>query len=111
MELLIFFFPENMCQYSILNYVILYSSGGVAMRRKDCGGLGFPMRVKCSAQAAAALQPAWPGRAVAEESSKTWDAPKPISIIGSTGSVGTQVDFFFFFFLKQIHARTCFRRC
>nr|GLL22358.1 1-deoxy-D-xylulose 5-phosphate reductoisomerase, chloroplastic [Ipomoea trifida] len=55
------------------------------MRRKDSG-----MRVKCSSQAAAAPEPAWPGRAVAEESRKTWDGPKPISIIGSTGSVGTQ---------------------
>nr|GMC75704.1 1-deoxy-D-xylulose 5-phosphate reductoisomerase, chloroplastic [Ipomoea batatas] len=71
-----------------MSYVILLycSSGGVAMRRKDSG-----MRVKCSSQAAAAApEPAWPGRAVAEESRKTWDGPKPISIIGSTGSVGTQ---------------------
>ncbi|VAI69251.1 unnamed protein product [Triticum turgidum subsp. durum] len=34
--------------------------------------------------------PAWPGRAVAEPARRSWDSPKPISIIGSTGSVGTQ---------------------
>lgn len=33
---------------------------------------------------------AWPGRAVAEEV-KTRTGPKPISLIGSTGSIGTQV--------------------
>eukprot|EP00249_Psilotum_nudum_P020815 c27857_g1_i1 orf=599-2053(+) len=34
--------------------------------------------------------PAWPGRAVVEEKKKTWDGPKPLSLIGSTGSIGTQ---------------------
>ncbi|VAH98919.1 unnamed protein product [Triticum turgidum subsp. durum] len=34
--------------------------------------------------------PAWPGRAVADPARRSWDSPKPISIIGSTGSVGTQ---------------------
>ena len=36
--------------------------------------------------------PAWPGRAVAEPGRKSWDGPKPISIVGSTGSIGTQVN-------------------
>jgi 1-deoxy-D-xylulose-5-phosphate reductoisomerase len=35
--------------------------------------------------------PAWPGRAVAEPGRRSWDGPKPISIVGSTGSIGTQV--------------------
>lgn len=35
--------------------------------------------------------PAWPGRAVAEPGRRLWDGPKPISIVGSTGSIGTQV--------------------
>jgi len=35
---------------------------------------------------------AWPGRAVAEEL-KARTGPKPISLIGSTGSIGTQVGF------------------
>jgi hypothetical protein len=35
--------------------------------------------------------PAWPGRAVIEPGRKSWDGPKPISIVGSTGSIGTQV--------------------
>jgi len=34
--------------------------------------------------------PAWPGRAVAEPGQRSWDGPKPISIVGSTGSIGTQ---------------------
>lgn len=39
---------------------------------------------------AADVPSAWPGRAVAEEV-KTRSGPKPISLIGSTGSIGTQV--------------------
>lgn len=35
--------------------------------------------------------PAWPGRAVPEPGRKSWDGPKPLSIVGSTGSIGTQV--------------------
>lgn len=35
--------------------------------------------------------PAWPGRAVPEPPRQAWDGPKPISIVGSTGSIGTQV--------------------
>lgn len=34
--------------------------------------------------------PAWPGRAVPDPGRKSWDGPKPISIVGSTGSIGTQ---------------------
>ena len=39
---------------------------------------------------AADVPSAWPGRAVVEEVKK-WSGPKPISLIGSTGSIGTQV--------------------
>ncbi|VAH70516.1 unnamed protein product [Triticum turgidum subsp. durum] len=34
--------------------------------------------------------PAWPGRAVIEPERRSWEGPKPISIVGSTGSIGTQ---------------------
>ncbi|GFP83692.1 extra-large guanine nucleotide-binding protein 1 [Phtheirospermum japonicum] len=44
-------------------------------------------RIHCSAQP---LASAWAGRAVAEPGHKTWDGPRPISIVGSTGSIGTQ---------------------
>lgn len=60
--------------------------GGVTLKRKDCRE-AVQRRVNCSAQPP---PPAWPGRAV-PESRKTWDGPKPISIVGSTGSIGTQV--------------------
>ncbi|PWZ32257.1 1-deoxy-D-xylulose 5-phosphate reductoisomerase, chloroplastic [Zea mays] len=46
-------------------------------------------RTCCSMQQAP--PPAWPGRAVAEPGRRSWDGPKPISIVGSTGSIGTQV--------------------
>ncbi|KAL6848324.1 hypothetical protein ACP4OV_022452 [Aristida adscensionis] len=45
-------------------------------------------RTCCSMQQAP--PPAWPGRAVIEPGRKSWDGPKPISIVGSTGSIGTQ---------------------
>jgi len=40
----------------------------------------------------AGVPSAWPGRAVAEDV-KVRSGPKPISLIGSTGSIGTQVGF------------------
>ncbi|XAR50178.1 1-deoxy-D-xylulose-5-phosphate reductoisomerase [Bertholletia excelsa] len=46
------------------------STGGFRLKKKECGG----KRIQCSVQQ---TPPAWPGRA-------------PISILGSTGSVGTQ---------------------
>lgn len=58
----------------------------MAIKRKEWSGISGK-RVQCSVQAP---PPAWPGRAVAE-ARKTWDGPKPISIVGSTGSIGTQV--------------------
>lgn len=57
------------------------------MKRKD-SGKAFGRIVQCSAQRP---PPAWPGRAFPEPGRKTWDGPKPISVVGSTGSIGTQV--------------------
>ncbi|KOM32810.1 hypothetical protein LR48_Vigan01g236600 [Vigna angularis] len=59
--------------------------GGFAFKRKDGG-----RRVNCSLQASPPPPPAWPGRAYPEQVGKTWEGPKPISIVGSTGSIGTQ---------------------
>nr|AHJ38612.1 1-deoxy-D-xylulose-5-phosphate reductoisomerase [Huperzia serrata] len=45
--------------------------------------------VSCSS--ASPPPPAWPGRATVEGArKKTWEGAKPISLIGSTGSIGTQ---------------------
>ncbi|XP_022891680.1 1-deoxy-D-xylulose 5-phosphate reductoisomerase, chloroplastic-like, partial [Olea europaea var. sylvestris] len=62
------------------------SSGGFALKKQDCGRTAAK-RVQCLAQPP---PPAWPGRSVAEPGRKSWDGPKPISIVGSTGSIGTQ---------------------
>nr|ADD82536.1 1-deoxyxylulose-5-phosphate reductoisomerase [Narcissus tazetta subsp. chinensis] len=77
--------------------------GGVSFLDSSRGSfhplkVGFPLKRKergtslrracCSMQQAP--PPAWPGRAVVEEGRKSWDGPKPISIVGSTGSIGTQ---------------------
>lgn len=62
-------------------------SGGFSIKRKDFG-VAFGKKVQCSAQPP---PPAWPGRAFPELSRKNWDGPKPISVVGSTGSIGTQV--------------------
>ncbi|XP_062116274.1 1-deoxy-D-xylulose 5-phosphate reductoisomerase, chloroplastic isoform X2 [Humulus lupulus] len=60
--------------------------GGITLHRKDCR---VPLRriVHCSVQLP---PPAWPGRAIPEQGLCNWDVPKPISILGSTGSIGTQ---------------------
>ncbi|KAK4257079.1 hypothetical protein QN277_006714 [Acacia crassicarpa] len=60
--------------------------GGFSLKRKGCGAK-VASRVNCSVNAP---PPAWPGRAVTEAGRKTWEGPKPISIVGSTGSIGTQ---------------------
>ena len=67
----------------------MLNTGGLCLKRKDCGG----RRIQCSVQNQNQNQPppAWPGRACPEPGRKTWDGPKPISIVGSTGSIGTQV--------------------
>nr|AVI24633.1 1-deoxy-D-xylulose-5-phosphate reductoisomerase [Lilium hybrid cultivar] len=60
---------------------------GIHAMRKD-KGMSCMKRVSCSMQQGP--PPAWPGRAVSEPGRKSWDGPKPISIVGSTGSIGTQ---------------------
>ncbi|RRT67178.1 hypothetical protein B296_00039505, partial [Ensete ventricosum] len=65
-----------------------FPSVGFHLKRKEKGTV-LLRQTSCSMQQAP--QPAWLGRAVAEPGHKSWDVPKPISIIGSTGSVGTQV--------------------
>ena len=57
------------------------------MKRKDNGGT-VGKKVQCSAQPP---PPAWPGTALVEPGRKSWDGPKPLSVVGSTGSIGTQV--------------------
>ncbi|KAF4362397.1 hypothetical protein F8388_012189 [Cannabis sativa] len=60
--------------------------GGITLHRKDCR-VPLRRRVHCSLQQP---PPAWPGRAIPEQDLCNWNVPKPISIIGSTGSIGTQ---------------------
>lgn len=77
----------------------LLNIGGFALRRKDCRTV-IGRRIQCSAQAP---PPAWPGSAFPEPGRRTWDGPKPISIVGSTGSIGTQVwNIFFLIILFEI---------
>lgn len=68
----------------------LFPLGGFALKRKDCR-VAFRGNVHCSAQPPPPPPPAWPGRAVPEPGRVAWNGPKPISIVGSTGSIGTQV--------------------
>lgn len=80
---------------------MLHSTSGLASSdskfngQKLRSGLSFKSRtkkayassVRCSIQAP---PPAWPGTALIDEDRKVWDGPKPFSVIGSTGSIGTQ---------------------
>ncbi|CAK9138617.1 unnamed protein product [Ilex paraguariensis] len=68
------------------NLNLLKLQGGLALKRK-ANGVVYGKRIHCSVQGP---PPAWPGWAVVEPDRKTWDGPKPISIVGSTGSIGTQ---------------------
>ncbi|XP_057479379.1 1-deoxy-D-xylulose 5-phosphate reductoisomerase, chloroplastic-like [Actinidia eriantha] len=85
-------FPTEIKNISFLasskpsNQHLLKLQGGFALKRKDYKST-FRKRMHCSAQQP---PPAWPGRAVVEPDRKTWDGPKPISVVGSTGSIGTQ---------------------
>ncbi|CAH9102069.1 unnamed protein product [Cuscuta europaea] len=68
----------------------LSSSSGIcceASIKRTKGSGNFGKRVECVIKTS---PPAWPGSAVAEHIPKSWDGPKPISILGSTGSIGTQ---------------------
>lgn len=72
----------------------LHSSGVFSLKKKENGNTSAK-RIHCSA--AQQPPPAWPGRAVAEPGRKIWDGPKPISIVGSTGSIGTQVKYIYIY--------------
>lgn len=73
------------------------------MRRRN-QGKDFGKGVKCSVkvQQQPTPPPAWPGRAVPEPPRQSWDGPKPISIVGSTGSIGTQVLYPFLAFFVSL---------
>ncbi|KAG6412205.1 hypothetical protein SASPL_124875 [Salvia splendens] len=75
------------CSKSNYNLNPLKFKGGFAFKKKD-SRCTASRRVHCSAQPPP--PPAWPGLAVPEPGRVTWDGPKPISVIGSTGSIGTQ---------------------
>ncbi|KAF3512719.1 hypothetical protein F2Q69_00005103 [Brassica cretica] len=66
--------------------------GGCSLRKRNQGRSFGKGVVKCSVEVQQQQQPppAWPGRAVPEPPRQSWDGPKPISIVGSTGSIGTQ---------------------
>ncbi|GJW75789.1 1-deoxy-D-xylulose-5-phosphate reductoisomerase, partial [Tanacetum coccineum] len=59
--------------------------GRLSLKRKDSKLNG----IQCSA-AASMPPPTWRGTALVQLGTKNWSGPKPISIIGSTGSIGTQ---------------------
>ena len=77
--------------------------GNFSWRRKDIRI--FSKKICCSAQPSQGPPPAWPGRAVAEPGHKTWDGQKPIAIVGSTGSIGTQV-IIMIFSMKELTSET-----
>ncbi|KAJ9568251.1 hypothetical protein OSB04_004217 [Centaurea solstitialis] len=66
---------------------LLNLQGGFCFKRKDVK-FTIGKGVRCSA--APAPPPAWPGTALVDPGVKNWEGPKPISIVGSTGSIGTQ---------------------
>ncbi|KAF3551541.1 hypothetical protein DY000_02006020 [Brassica cretica] len=70
-------------------------TGGCSLRKRNQGRSFGKGVVKCSVEVQQQQQqqppPAWPGRAIPEPPRQSWDGPKPISIVGSTGSIGTQV--------------------
>lgn len=88
-------FDQGMILY--LSLLLVIHLGRFSLKKKDFGAT-FGKRIHCSAQHP---PPAWPGRAVVEPDRKTWDGPKPISIVGSTGSIGTQVKDFSAYLVKQ----------
>lgn len=68
--------------------LIPHSKVGIPSKRME-RGIVQATRTSCSLQQGP--PPAWPGRAVPEPGyGWSWDKPKPIAIVGSTGSIGTQ---------------------
>lgn len=66
----------------------LQVQGGFSVKKRKDVKLTIEKRIRCSAQPPP--PPAWPGTALVDPGTKNWDGPKPISIVGSTGSIGTQ---------------------
>lgn len=62
--------------------------GGFSLKRKDVK-VTIGKGIRCSAS----VPPAWPGSVPVDDITKSisYDGPKPISIIGSTGSIGSKV--------------------
>ncbi|KAF5796737.1 putative 1-deoxy-D-xylulose-5-phosphate reductoisomerase [Helianthus annuus] len=64
--------------------------GGFSLKRKNVK-VTIGKGIRCSATPS--VPPAWPGTVPVDDLTKatvTWDGPKPISIIGSTGSIGSK---------------------
>lgn len=87
-------FMERMSKDPGMSAMDMPSFSGCRLQVKG-SKLSAPLTVKASRQgvrssmAAEQVPSAWPGRAVAEDV-KVRSGPKPISLIGSTGSIGTQ---------------------
>ncbi|PPD94998.1 hypothetical protein GOBAR_DD07948 [Gossypium barbadense] len=73
----------------LTGYCKAMEDGFVWKRKGYSTAIGRIRRLQCSAQAPHP-PPAWPGLAFPHPGHKTWDGPKPISIVGSTGSIGSQ---------------------
>lgn len=101
--LFFFFFVFDQGKIPYLSLLLMIHLGRFSLK-KDYGA-SFGKRIHCSAQQP---PPAWPGRAVVEPDRKIWDGPKPISIVGSTGSIGTQVKDFSAYLVKQNKIRSPF---
>lgn len=83
---------SNWCKFDslLLIWEFGFILGGFSFKRKDVKVV-IGKGVRCSAQPSP--PPAWPGTALVDPGTKNWNGPKPISIVGSTGSIGTQVNF------------------
>lgn len=73
----------------------LSSAAAVRATARSLRRASVPARPRAGARmqvsaAAPAVPPAWPGRCIIPEKSVKRVGPKPISLIGSTGSIGTQ---------------------
>ena len=95
------FHPFVLFLYHVYNRYdrLWFMLGGLSFKKKD---VKFAIRkgVRCSAQPS--VPPAWPGTALVDPGTKNWDGQKPISIVGSTGSIGTQVNMFITLYILYI---------
>ncbi|EFJ07179.1 hypothetical protein SELMODRAFT_229643 [Selaginella moellendorffii] len=61
---------------------------GTSSSTQECSRNAGSSKIRCSSNGPPS---AWPGRAMVDGArKKSWDGPKPISLLGSTGSIGTQ---------------------